>query len=366
MKPTDEHPTGDGGADAAGRSKRPKKGPARPSMRRELMELFRDTRAAEAPPAPPAFGPESAPPSLVAASVPESEPAPGAAPLSMESALAAEAEPSRFLRRYLQQSAPTPEPARSGLPSLDDRLGGGFAPGLHVVLGSVTATCTAFLEAVAWEAVGSRRAVLYYPLRSGSLPVWERLIATLSAVLDGRGLDPSALRGRELVPSDVAALTRLDAALQTTVLPYLTLMDHPEDGGGDLSAFISGLRSHAVEAAEQHGRLPLVLIDGLDALLAITGLLPPLQVLARLDEALAGDSLPCLLAADPAGYAEDEEDLFPSRTVLRLRSSSPGPALAAGRVDLEVRKNAVTGWTGVTPLFLDPLSGLFAETRPIE
>lgn len=358
MKQSDEHDIrdeaiADGAPEAPGQSKRARKGSARPSMRRELLELFRDTRPVTPAAMPPAEAAASEPGSLPARTATRAESAPaGSTP-----------EPSRFLRRYLQQTAPDPEPAHSGLPFVDACLGGGFGPGLHLVVGSTVAVSTAFLEAVAWEAVGSRRPVLYYPFRSGGLPVWERLVATLGAMFDGPGLDPAALRGRELSPSDVETLARLDSTLQATVFPYLSLIDGPDDGGGDLSAFVAGLRSHAWETAERLGRPPVVLMDGLDALLAVTGLLPPLQVLSRLDEALAGDSLPCLLAADPAGYLEDEQDGLPVRTMMRLETWSQEPAAGGGRVDLEIRKNLATGWTGVMPLLLDPLSGLFAEAQ---
>ena len=46
------------------------------------------------------------------------------------------------------------------------------------------------------------------------------------------------------------------------------------------------------------------------------------------------------------------------RTVIAL---APDAGAGSGRVDLEVRKNLATGWTGTVPLLLDPLSGLFAE-----
>jgi hypothetical protein len=335
--------------------KRPKRAPAKPSMRREFMELFRDTRI---PPAdvvgvrmPPGMAPAARPPSHdTGASA--GTPAPDAsAP-----------EPSRFLRRFLRQSAPVPELAPSGLPTLDARLGGGFGPGIHVVLGMAGTANTAFLEAVAWEAVGSRRPVLYFAFKTESLRVWERLIATLGSILDGPGIAPAALRGRELMPDDLQTLSRLDSALQTSVLPYISLVDRPTKGR-DLSIFLTELLSRAEEVAEQHGRPPLVLIDGLEELLALTGS-PPLQVLSRLDETLAADSLPGLLAAGSGGYAQGAGRQLPSSSVLSLEVAAPGSAMLGGHVDLQVQKNSATGWTGEVPLLLDALSGLFAEARP--
>ena len=315
---------------------RQKRNATRASMRHEFMELFRDTRL----------------PPVQEASTDVAVPA------------AAAAEPSRFLRRFLQQAAPSPEPARSGLADLDDHLGGGFGPGLHLIVGLPGSGKTAFLESLAWEAVGSRRPSLYYALSSGSLKVWERLIATLGAILEGPGIFPAALRGRDLPPEDVETLARLDAALQASVLPYLSLVDAAPGSISSLSAFVEGVRSHSQKAAEQHGRLPLVLVDDLDELVALTRSQSPLHVLSRLDAALAADSIPGLLAAGSEGAFAAAVDRLPVRTVVALMPVVGGPGGSNGRVDLEVRKNSATGWTGTVPLLLDPSSGLFAEAAP--
>jgi hypothetical protein len=268
-------------------------------------------------------------------------------------------EPSRFLRRFLQQSAPSPEPARSGLACLDRYLGGGFSSGLHLVLGEQAAAGTAFLESLAWEAVGNRRPALYYAFKSGSLEVWERLMATLVAITDGDGIIPSALRGADLVPSEKEALHRLDSQLQSSVLPYLSLLDRATGPGADLSGFIDRLHSRGQEAAERHGRLPLVLVDDLEELTAISGSRSPLHLLSRLDAALAADSLPGVLAAGPDGALLRQVNQLPVRSVMALVEPAGG---GTERVELEVLKNTATGWTGSVQLLLDPGSGLFAET----
>jgi hypothetical protein len=102
----------------------------------------------------------------------------------------------------------------------------------------------------------------------------------------------------------------------------------------------------------------LVLIDDLDRLVATTGARAPAHVLSRLDTALAADSIPGLLAAGWDSVAPASVDRLPVRTVIAL---APDAGAGSGRVDLEVRKNLATGWTGTVPLLLDPLSGLFAE-----
>ena len=305
------------------------------------MELFRDTRL-DPPGGLPHAG-ETAPD--------------GAAP--DPAGVSANHEPSRFLRRFLQRSAPSPEPARSGLACLDRYLGGGLSSGLHLVLGEQAANRTAFLESIAWEAVVDRRPALYYAFKDGSLEVWERLIVTLSAITDRDGIVPSALRGADLVPSEKEALHRLDAELQSSVLPYLCLMDRVTGPGADLSGFIDRLHSRGQEAAEQHGRLPLVLVDDLEELTAITGSRSPLHLLSRLDAALASHSLPGVLTSGPDGALLRQMDKLPVRSVMALTELPGG---GGGRVELEVLKNTATGWIGSVPLLLDPASGLFAET----
>jgi hypothetical protein len=356
MTREDDHIPNENAPDSALTGKRRKRGSVRPAMRREFMELFRDTRAATSAVAG-VEAPLAVPPAAVA--TPDAFVAAGVTP-ALPGAGQASLEPSRYLRRFLQQSHPAPEPARSGLVTLDAWLGGGFAPGMHLLLGTASGVKTAFLEALAWEAVGTRRPVLYFTLRAGSLRVWERLISTMGTIMDVPAVAPAALRGRELVPDDLENLARLDSALQAAVLPYLTLIDRPARGG-DLSAFVTSLRSYALEATEKHGRLPLVLIDGLDEVLAFTGSLPPELVIARLDEALAADSLPGVVAAGSLGSDQEDGEGLPGQSTLSLEVPAPGPAMLGGRLDLKVLKNPATGSTGDLRLLLDPSSGLFAE-----
>ena len=331
---------------------------ARVSMREEFLALFRDTRLA-----PPRMEPSTA----------------REAPAPLRTPTLSAPGPSRFLRRFLQQAAPAPEFAPSGLAGLDLCLGGGLSFGLHLVLGPPASGKTAFLESLAWEAVADRRPALYYALKTGSLRVWERLIITLGTILDGPGIAPIALRDHRLVPTDVETLGRLDAALQTSVLPYLSLIDASPTSTGYLSAFLEDLRSRAREAHEQRGRLPLVLVDDLEALVALTGSRSPLQLLSRLDDALAGESIPGLLAGSTDDVQATPLEMVPVRTVLTLTptgssappgsappAESPMPAgpsapVALEWVELEVRKNRATGWTGSLSLLLDPSSGLLAE-----
>lgn len=269
-------------------------------------------------------------------------------------------EQSRFLRRFLQRSSPGPEPARSGLAGLDRHLGGGFGGGLHLVMADRTAGRTAFLESLAWEAVGHHRPTLYLTLKDGGLAVWQRLVVTLAAITGADGIGPSMLSENDLAPEQRETLLRLDAGLQASVLPYLSLVDRPPGPPDDLSGFLDRLRSRSQEAAEQHGRLPLVLVDDLEGLTALTASRSPLHLLSALDSALAADSLPGVITAGSGGSLAREIDHLPVRTVLSLQAMPTGVA-GSERVELELKKNTATGWTGSISLLLDPSSGLFAE-----
>jgi hypothetical protein len=263
-----------------------------------------------------------------------------------------------FLRRFLQQAASSPELAPSGLASLDDRLAGGFGSGLHLVQGGPGVGKTAFLESVAWEAVSSRRPVLYYALKEGGIGAWERLISTLGNIL-GTAIPLGALRARTLGPDQLETLARLDLALQDSVLPFLSLIETIPACTDTLGAFIEDIRSRAQEAKERHGRIPLLLIDDLERLLLLARARPRLDLLSPLNDALSAESIPGLLATAPPDPSTDSPERLPAQTTLNVVPVSPSAKDALVRVDLELRTNASTGWTGTLPLLLDRRSGLF-------
>ena len=313
-------------------SARQARGAGRASMRDELLALFRDTdRAAPLPPSPPA---PLRDPTL---------PTP---------------EPSVFLRRFLQQAARSPELVPSGLTELDALLDGGFGSGLHVVQGGPGVGKTAFLESAAWEAVSSGRPVLYYALKEGSVGAWERLISTLGNIL-GTVIPLGTLRACTLRPDGLETLARLDRALQASVLPFLSLIETIPAHADALGALVEDLRSKVQDARERHGRIPLLLIDDLERLLLLTRTQPPMALLSRLDDALAADSIPGLLASQAPDQSLNGLQGIPAHTAMTL---VPVPAPANddyGAVNLELRTNARTGWTGTLPLLLDKRSGLF-------
>jgi hypothetical protein len=312
----------------------------RASMREELLALFRATEWHS--------------------HLPASTSAPRASAVAGMPGLPA-TEPSPFLQRFLQQTARSPELAPSGLANLDARLDGGFGSGLHVVLGLPGVGKTAFLESVAWEAVSSERPVLYYAFKDGSAGAWERLVSTLGTILGGPTISLGALRARTLGPDDLETLTSLDPALQATVLPFLTLIETISNYTDTLSAFVEDFRMRAQETQERQGRIPLLLVDDLERLLALTRAQPLVHLLSRLDDALVADSIPGLLAATPPDRSAYGPGNLPAQTTLALVSVSAPASDAFGRVDLELRANARTGWAGTLPLLLDRRSGLFID-----
>ncbi len=327
---------------AAGRRKRAS---GRASMRDEFLALFRDTRIYP----PLRGGGPGQPPTTGAPDLPDASAGPSAA------------KPSPFLHRFLREAAPSSGLAPSGLARLDRRLGGGFGYGAHLVLGPPGSSTGAFLESVAWETVAGSRPALYYAFRTGSLGVWERLIATLGTILDGPAVTPAALQSQGLVDKDRETLTRLDAALQASVLPYLSLIDPTPACVCSASTFIEDIRIRAEEAGDQHGRLPLVLVDDLERLVALTESQSYPHLLARLDRALAAASIPGLVTGSADVWSGEQLAQVPVQTVLTLMPVFLSADGSPERLEMEVRKNAATRWTGRATLLLDPWSGLFAE-----
>ena len=308
---------------------------ARASMREEFLALFRPTdRSSPVPPGAEEAGSETRLP---------------------------DTEPSMYLRRFLQLGAPSPELAPSGLADLDDRLAGGFGYGLHLVCGLPGVGITAFLESVAWEAISSKRPVLYYALRDGQLAVWERLISTIGYILGGATIPVDALRTHALSPPDLETLTRLDGALQSSVLPFLSLVGTIPAHTDTLSALIEDVRLRARELNERHGSIPLLLIDDLERLLPTTRVQSPPLLLSRLDSVLAADLMPGLLAVRAPGSSLGDLEKLPVQAVVALVPASTSPVDALERVDLQLLTNARTGWTGTLPLLLDRRSGFFAH-----
>ncbi len=321
-------------------SSRPAPRTSRASMSEELAALFRPTDRSSFLPSPP---------TAVHPQAPEIEPGLPAT------------EPSTYLKRFMQLASRPHQATPSGLADLDHRLAGGFGAGLHLLLGQPGVERTAFLDSLAWEAVTSERPVVYYSLLQRSLGAWERLVSTLGSILGDSTISPASLRTRRLDPDELRTLTRLDLALQNSVLPFLSLVDAIPANTDPVSAFIDDVRSRAREAEERHGGSPLLLVDDLERLLLLTGARAQGPVLLRLEDTLIADSLTGLVATIQPDRSPHGLGGLPAQTTLVLMQAPGSADYVFERVDLEVLTNARTGWTGTLPLILDRRSGLLNQ-----
>jgi hypothetical protein len=327
---------------------------ARSSMREELMALFRNTERHR----PGGDGPSAPLAELLA----EADTAAGLAqtatvPPDTAAGLAGATEPSIFLRRFLRQAARSPRLFPSGLPSLDAHLGGGFRPGAHVLLGPPGAGKTAFLLSLAWDAVSRGVPVLFYSLKDGGLTIWRRLIATVGEMLGEGSLPFDEFYDHQPTPQDLETLARLDGILQTSVLPLLTLVDGVPARPDLPAALLDDVRIHAEDAAERHGRAPILLLDDIESLLLLGADEPAGRALSRLDESLHAESMTGLFTATsttPDGWSPRNLHV---RMVLALRPCDAAPT----RIDLDILADARNGGGRLLPLLFDGRTGLFAE-----
>ncbi|MCL5735234.1 MAG: DnaB helicase C-terminal domain-containing protein [Actinobacteria bacterium] len=270
-------------------------------------------------------------------------------------------EPSTYLRRYSASGSYSSEPVSSGFPHLDNRLSGGFGAGLHLMAGKPGVGKTAFLESVAWENISEKRPVLYYTLKEDGLAVWQRLIFTAGQIIGDRMLSMDDLRAHALSTEDRATLASLDRSLQVAVLPYMSLLEAIPASSDGLGAFVKDASLRAHEAADKHGRNPLVLMDDLDRLLLLTRVRPASHVLSVVDETLAADSLTGIIVATIAGSLDFSPEKTEVRTASSLVAAVENPTPLLRLIDLSVQLNRQTGWTGSIPLVLDAHSGLLLE-----
>jgi hypothetical protein len=322
-------------------------GVRRASMCDELLALFRDTEKTAA-------GPDS----TMAASV-------AAVADSQGANLSASAAPTQsvFLQRFLRHAPYAADLPSSGIPDLDGRLGGGLAPGLHLLAGPPGEIKTAFMLSAAWEALSAQRPAVYFALREGSLRAWMRLVATLASFQENQEdstLTLTRLRAGGLAPEQLASLSRVDRLLQALVLPLLSLVDTIPTRLATMDAFAEDVRAKSREVSQRHGRVPLVLVDDLDRLLLLAPEPRLVHVLALLDEVLQNECVPGLVGFTLTESLLEAADALPAQTVLALEPAMDNLENSFGRASLQVLADAPTGWTGTVPLLLDIPSGLFA------
>ncbi|MCE5255032.1 MAG: hypothetical protein LLG45_12665 [Actinomycetia bacterium] len=227
----------------------------------------------------------------------------------------------------------------SGLETVDVRLAGGFGAGLHLISGKMGVVKTAFLESVGWEAVASHRPVIYYALKEGGEGVRARMVHTLECLG---------------VPGE---------AFATTVSPWLSLVETIPDSANAVGAFLEDVRRRVHDLGDRHAQPPVLLLDDLDHLLLLTGPRPLVDLLSRLDAALAGAAVAGLVAMTKPYPPTSRLENLPAQTVLALALLPGPPSEAVAYIGLDVRTNRRSGWTGAVPLALDHRTGLLAP-RP--
>lgn len=324
---------------------KPSRKRARSSMRAELMELFRNTERTPAPSAEDTVG---------------AAPRPSQAPGRTARAPKAAGAPSPYMRLFLKEVASPPDVHPSGLTSLDNHLGGGFGPGLHILAGEPGVGKTAFLEFVGWETIAARQPVLYYAFKEGVVGTWVRLMSTLGATLGNTQVTLSELRSRILQPATISELASLDRAFQAAVLPWLTLVETFPARVDMLGSLGRDIREKSSEFREKHGCTPLVLIDDVDRLLLLTGSQPLVLTLSRLDDVLNNLELAALACLGQRPDADAALVDLPVQTAICLRTDNTERAEELQPLTAEVRINRRGNWTGVLPLILDRSSGLLA------
>ena len=334
----DEADTRDDAPDADAPVLQPPPKSGRSSMRSELMELFRRTERT---------------------SVREAGSGLREIPRAREAPTAGTLLASMFLRQFLEQLSVPAELWSTGIAELDTILTGGLGHGLHVVAGPPGVGKTAFLESMLWEATSSKRPVVYYPLKDGSLTVWMRLISTLGAILGGPAVSLTELRSRALRPEAVELLRSLDDRLQQSVLPLLSLIDAVPAHADVLGAFIRDVSGRASALKTSLGRTPLILLDDLDRLLRFAGDPPPFAALSRIDEALVANHVTVVASVGGRRVCGLALANAPVQTVLELKPV-PGGSGTLRSVVVGVRSNARTGGMGDLVVVLDGSSGLFA------
>ena len=260
----------------------------------------------------------------------------------------------------------TAVPASSGIGELDARLGGGFFPGLWMVVGRPGAQTTAFLESVAWEAVARHQAVIYYALTEGATAARERLLATVAFIMTD-GVDDTA-DGRVEWRSDSEGLVGLDPQAWHVVLSRVWLADSLPGGPEPVGVFLRSLEHTLENVASRVGQAPVVLIDDLESLvrgLGVESVRRAARVVAGLNGVLARCGSPGLMTSPPeltALVPRSDEAGAKGLVQLghgRLELASRSPE----RMDVTIHENPHAPWRGTLPLVLHPSVGLFTLAR---
>jgi len=250
----------------------------------------------------------------------------------------------------------------SGVGELDERLGGGFLPGLWMIVGQPGTDKRAFLESVAWEAVAHHQAVVYYALTEGAEAVRQRLLGILAFIVaEEADRTPDDHTERR---SDSERSADLDLAVWPAVLSRLWIVDSLPGGPEPVGVFLRSLERTLGNVASRVGHVPVVLIDDLETLLRgldVKSAMGAARVITGLDGALvrctaAGlmAALPTLTTLLPPSEEAKTNGLFQlGHGLIELLSRSPV------RLDITIHENPHAAWRGTLPLVLHSSLGMF-------
>jgi hypothetical protein len=200
--------------------------------------------------------------------------------------------------------------------------------------------------------------VIYYALRDGGLKTWKRFIVALGGILGTPALPLENVGAYGPQTGDIQSLTRLDAILQRKVLPFLSVVESIPAHPDALSAFVEDTRSRAREAEEQHGHMPLLVLDDLERLSFLVDSRRFSRLLSRLDQVLSADCMAGIVATGLASRLADQLESRAAQTIMIMTPLSGAEAGELGLVNLRVLANKQSRWMGSLPLVIDRTTGL--------
>jgi|GEM_PF-4514043 len=258
-------------------------------------------------------------------------------------------EHSSHFRAY-QEACPRGGVLPTGIPQLDEVLGGGLDFGLMTVAGAPATGKTLLLEETGRSALLQNRTVVYASLQDGSLAAWQRLMARFSEDVAGLPLPLANLRSRSLDRQASERLAELDGRFAREILPRLILLDRLPPGNDGLQGLLDNIWWRVREAMDRQQPSPLLLLDGLAAVDFQT---------ARLHQGLQRLGVPSLATLE-SFEAEAKVD---GAGLLLLQETDERAMGYEAQILLTVARNPRTGWQGRIQLKLDRSSGRLEGPR---
>ncbi len=258
-------------------------------------------------------------------------------------------EHSSHFRAY-QEECPRGGVLPTGIPQLDEVLGGGLDFGLMTVAGAPATGKTLLLEETGRSALLQNRTVVYATIQDGSLAAWQRLMARFSEDVAGLPLPLANLRSRSLDRQASERLAELDSRFAREILPRLILLDRLPPGNDGLQGLLDNIWWRVREAMDRQQPSPLLLLDGLAAVDFQT---------ARLHHGLQRLGVPGLATS---GSLQSGAKVGGGGLLLLHEADDRAMGYEA-QILLTVARNPRTGWQGRIQLKLDRGSGRLESPR---